>query len=174
MSQVKLKPLILMDIFKRQTDEEHRLKVPELLEELARCGVRAERKGIYRDIEALCEYGADIRKSGTGYYLAKRDVNWQDLRAIAAAVSGAAFISQKRTQELLQTLGSLASEHQARRLAGALTAQKCETNQLLDNLERVETAIAQRRQLTFAMAGRGKRGEGAPRRRSATSMTSSW
>ena len=36
MSNTKLKPLYLMDIFRELTDEEHRLTVPELVEELQR------------------------------------------------------------------------------------------------------------------------------------------
>ena len=39
MSNTKLKPLYLMDIFREMTDEEHRLTVPELVEELQRRGV---------------------------------------------------------------------------------------------------------------------------------------
>ena len=41
------------------TDERHRMTVPELLEELQRRGITAEREGIYRDIDALIQYGAD-------------------------------------------------------------------------------------------------------------------
>ena len=47
------------------TDERHRMTVPELLEELQRRGITAERKGIYRDIDALIQYGADIKHTGS-------------------------------------------------------------------------------------------------------------
>ena len=53
MANTKLKPLYLLDIFREMTDERHRMTVPELLEELQRRGITAERKGIYRDIDAL-------------------------------------------------------------------------------------------------------------------------
>ena len=49
MANTKLKPLYLLDIFREMTDERHRMTVPELLEELQRRGITAERKGIYRD-----------------------------------------------------------------------------------------------------------------------------
>ena len=65
MANTKLKPLYLLDIFREMTDERHRMTVPELLEELQRRGITAERKGIYRDIDALIQYGADIKHTGS-------------------------------------------------------------------------------------------------------------
>ena len=81
MANTKLKPLYLLDIFREMTDERHRMTVPELLEELQRRGITAERKGIYRDIDALIQYGADIKHTGTGYYLARGSFQGMSLNA---------------------------------------------------------------------------------------------
>ena len=49
----KLKLLYLMKILLEKTDEEHPMPLAELLEQLALFGVKAERKSIYDDMEAL-------------------------------------------------------------------------------------------------------------------------
>jgi len=145
MSNTKLKPLYLMDIFRELTDEEHRLTVPELVEELQRRGVRSERKGIYRDIDALIEYGADIRKTGTGYYLAKREFTNSELRTVAWALKSAAFISRRRTALLLEKVSALGGQYMGKKLVrGGITAPKSENDELLTAIDVLDKAIASR------------------------------
>ena len=68
----KSKLLALLHIFEQQTDEEHLLNVPQLVELLARQGILCERKSVYSDIDALNALGYDIRlrrgRSG-GYWI---------------------------------------------------------------------------------------------------------
>ena len=151
MSNTKLKPLYLMDIFRELTDEEHRLTVPELVEELQRRGVRSERKGIYRDIDALIEYGADIRKTGTGYYLAGREFTSSELRTVTWALKSAGFISQRRTAQLVAKVAALGGEHALKKIVrGGMTAQKSENDEMLNAIDVLDKAIAARRQVTFS------------------------
>ena len=151
MSNTKLKPLCLMDIFREMTDEEHRLNVPELVEELQSRGVRAERKGVYRDIEALREYGVDIRHSGGGYYLAEREFTQDELKVMAWAVQAAEFITERRTDELIHKLRRLAGVHGGRQLIrGCSASLKHSDSEQAVILDVLDGAIAQRRQVTFA------------------------
>ena len=94
MANTKLKPLYLLDIFREMTDERHRMTVPELLEELQRRGITAELKGIYRDIDALIQYGADIKHTGTGYYLARGELSRDELKCLIWALRSANFLSR--------------------------------------------------------------------------------
>lgn len=57
----KSKLLALLRIFEQQTDENHLLNVPQLVEMLARQGILCERKSVYSDIEALNALGYDIQ-----------------------------------------------------------------------------------------------------------------
>lgn len=150
MSSTKLKPLYLMDIFQELTDEEHRLTVPELIELLAQKGIKAERKGLYRDIDALIEYGADIRKTGTGYYLGRRRFTSGELKVLSSAVQAAGFISERRTQELTSKIASMAGAHQAKHLKnGNIGGVKCKNDEVLNIIDIVDRAITARRQITF-------------------------
>ena len=56
----RLKLLYLLDILNTYTDDEHALSMAELVSKLDACGVNAERKALYTDIEELRKYGADI------------------------------------------------------------------------------------------------------------------
>ena len=53
----KAKLLHLYQILLRQTDEDHPLTVAQLIEELARWDIKAERKSIYDDLESLRQFG---------------------------------------------------------------------------------------------------------------------
>ena len=57
----KSKLLALLRIFEQQTDENHLLNVPQLVELLEAQGIRCERKSVYSDIEALGALGYDIK-----------------------------------------------------------------------------------------------------------------
>ena len=60
----KLKLLYLKDILMEKTDEEHYLKMEEIIKLLSEKEIAAERKSIYNDIEMLRKYGVDIDSSG--------------------------------------------------------------------------------------------------------------
>lgn len=52
------KLLLLMHILYQQTDEDHRLSVTQLTEQLAALGIPCERKSIYSDIETCVSWAA--------------------------------------------------------------------------------------------------------------------
>ena len=52
-SHQKLKLLYLMKILLDKTDDEHSMTVPEMIEELAKVGITAERRSIYESTELL-------------------------------------------------------------------------------------------------------------------------
>ena len=62
----------------RETSETHPCTMQEIIGKLQECGVSAERKSIYDDMEVLRSFGMDIKfKRGkyTGYYVAAESVN---------------------------------------------------------------------------------------------------
>ena len=59
----KLKLLHILRLLNEKTDENHYLTAAQLIEELDKEGIRAERKSIYSDIQELVDYGYDILKS---------------------------------------------------------------------------------------------------------------
>ncbi|WP_432214916.1 hypothetical protein, partial [Salmonella enterica] len=56
----KLKLLYILKIFLEETDEEHQITMPELIEKLKRYDVKAERKSVSRDLDVLRDFGYEI------------------------------------------------------------------------------------------------------------------
>lgn len=101
------KALFVLDILRRETDVEHRLSAPALLKRLEEHGIRAERRSIYRAVDALRAHGERIEKTPTGYYYAREAPDKNDLYALTAAVQTAGFLSDARKQALFRALGAL-------------------------------------------------------------------
>ena len=88
-SNQKTKLLHLYRILLRKTDEEHPLTVQQLIEELARLDIKAERKSIYDDLEALRLFGLDVqcRKGKVpGWFVGGRDFELPEVKLLMDAV----------------------------------------------------------------------------------------
>ena len=69
----KLRLLYLYKILNEMTDDSHMLTSSEIISELEKYGVSAERKTVYNDVNLLKEFGVDIL-SGRGKILSHQ---WQ-------------------------------------------------------------------------------------------------
>ena len=99
----KSKLLALLRIFEQQTDENHLLNVPQLVEMLARQGILCERKSVYSDIEALNALGYDIQlKRGRhgGYWMASRTFDLAELKLLVDAVQSSRVISKSTSDKI--------------------------------------------------------------------------
>ena len=70
--------ILYLEKILRETSETHPCTMQEIIGKLQECGVSAERKSIYDDMEVLRSFGMDIKfKRGkyTGYYVAAESVN---------------------------------------------------------------------------------------------------
>ncbi len=114
------KLLRLQEIFLRETDEDHPITMPKLLERLESFGISAERKSVYENIQVLDQCGCEIlserRGSQTYYYAVGRPFELSELRLLADAVSSSRFITERKSNQLMEKLGSLCSVHQAAQL----------------------------------------------------------
>ena len=144
MSNTKLKPLYLSDLFHKNTDSEHRVSVNELVDMLEKLGISAERKGLYRDIDALVEYGLDIKKTTSGYFLDKRKFSLAEIRILISAVQSASFISDKRTQELVSKLMDYLSVYQAEAILqqSNIATVKNDNEEIFTIIEAINIAIS--------------------------------
>ncbi len=115
----KLKAMYLMKILLDNTDEEHPLTMSEIIEELGRYGISAERKSIYSDIEALRVYGINIetkKDKSVGYYVGERLFETPELKLLVDAVQASKFITRKKSDVLIKKLETLTSKRGAQRL----------------------------------------------------------
>lgn len=151
----KLKLLYLMKILLDKTDEDHSMTVNEMISELSDYGIKAERKSIYDDIEALRHYGIDIlmKKSKTyDYFIANRLFELPELKLLVDIVQSSKFITHKKSNDLIKKIESLTSIHQARKLQRQVyVANRVKTmNELIYcNVDTLHTAISENCQISF-------------------------
>ena len=151
----KLKLLYLYQILLQKTDEEHKLSMDELLAALARHGIEAERKSIYSDIAALQDFGLDVvlqRGPGGGYYVASREFELPELKLLVDAIQCSRFITEKKSNELIKKIESLASEPQAHALQRQVYVSdrvKTINESIYYNIDTLHNAISEGVQITF-------------------------
>ena len=117
LSHQKLKMMYLAKILMEKTDEEHTITVPEMIAELSKLGISAERKSIYDDLEYLQLYGLDIcsnKTRTTNYYIASRDFELPELKLLVDSVQASKFITRKKSMELISKIEKLTSHENAK------------------------------------------------------------
>jgi len=151
----KLKLLYLMTMLQERTDEAHGITMPEIISELERLGVKAERKSIYSDLESLRQFGLKIEtKKGqaAGYYLSGRDFELSELKLLVDAVQAARFITVEKGQELVKKLERLTSGYGARQLqrqVSVMNRVKTMNQSVCSNVDKIYEAMMSDSQITF-------------------------
>ena len=103
----KVKLLRLYEVLLRQSDEEHPISVPELIGALARWDIKAERKSVYDDLDALAELGVDIQSRkgrNAGWFIGARDFELAELKLLVDAVQSSRFITKRKSDSLIRKL----------------------------------------------------------------------
>ena len=151
----KTKLLHLYQILLHQTDEDHPITVAQMIEQLARYDIKAERKSIYDDLEALRLFGLDIqcrRGKTPGWFVGERDFELPEVKLLMDAVQSSRFITQKKSDVLIRKLESLASMHQAGQLQRQVYVSgriKVMNESIYYNVDKLHTAIAGQKAITF-------------------------
>lgn len=151
----KLKLLYLMKYLLEKSDEEHPLSVADMIAELERYGVKAERKSIYDDLEALRIFGLDIvqvRGKTTGYYVGARDFELAELKLLVDSVQSSKFITHKKTLALIKKIESLASVYDAQLLQRQVFVRnrvKSMNESVYYNVDKISNAITADKVIKF-------------------------
>ncbi|MCF2557463.1 WYL domain-containing protein [Fournierella massiliensis] len=176
----KAKLLVLKNILERKTDEDHPLSVPQLIRALEAEGIRAERKSIYNDIEALRASGVDVELSrgrGGGYYLGSRTFELPELKLLVDAVQASQFITKDKSKKLIRKLEGLTSEAQARKMQRQVFVSgrvKTMNESIYYNVDALHEAIARDRQVQFQYLEWDLRKRRVPRRGGQIYQASPW
>ncbi len=113
--KAKLKTLYIMRILQDETDAEHGLSLRQIIDRLADYDIQAERKGIYRDIEVLREFGLDIQtfqRNPVEYAIVRRDFTLSELMLLVDAVESCKFLTKRQSRALTTNLKLLASDNE--------------------------------------------------------------
>ena len=114
----KSRPLYVANYLKKKSDNIQWVTQKDILDYLyEEYGIMPDRKTIKRDIAMLRdEMGMDIEEeSYKGYRLRSREFELDDLKILAECVYAAKFISEERSNDLIDVLCEFCSEKQAQK-----------------------------------------------------------
>ena len=155
-SNQKFEFTYLMKIMVEKTDDEHSLTMPQILEELEKYEVSAERKSIYEDFKDMSKLGIDVIKEQRGretfYHIAGREFELAEVKLLIDAVQSAKFITQKKSKSLISKVKNFVSEHQAKQLQRQIVINdrvKTMNESVYYNVDDIHTAINQNRKIKF-------------------------
>lgn len=156
LSRQKQKLLTMKKLFESKTDENHSITGARLIDILAGCGIKAERKTIYDDIKTLCDSGMSIETTKDGhsnaYYLADRTFQDEELYVLADAVASCRFLTKKKSQELIKKLQTLTSEYKAKQLRRIIYVDNRTKNfneQIYYSINKIQAGIFDEKQISF-------------------------
>ena len=152
----KLKIFYILDYLQKNSHQEHPVRAAELLSMLERQhNIVCDRKTVYSDIAALQDYGVDIvsipGKNG-GYYIASRNFELPELKLLIDAVQSSRFLTERKSRELIEKLCNQCSIHDARLMRRDVLVSgrvKSMNETIYYNVDAIQEAIAQNRQITF-------------------------
>ena len=152
----KLKILYILDYLQKNSHENHPVRAADLISMLSRQhNISCDRKTVYSDVAALQDYGVDIvsvpGKNG-GYYIASRNFELPELKLLIDAVQSSRYLTEKKSRELIEKLCTQCNEEDAalmRRNVLVSGRVKSMNETIYYNVDAVQEAIFQNRQITF-------------------------
>ncbi len=152
----KFKLYHLKNIMVNKTDDTHALTMPEILEELEKCDVTAERKSIYSDLESLEMLGVEITSIQVGkhtyYSVCGREFELPELKLLVDAIQSSKFITVKKSNELIKKLEGFCSKYEASQLQRQVFVQdriKTMNESIYYSVDTINAAINENRQIKF-------------------------
>lgn len=131
--------------------------MPQIMYELEKYGVTAERKSIYNDFQDMTEkFGIEIIKEQIGretyYHVDSRKFELAEVKLLIDAIQSSKFITQSKSRELITKIKSFVSEHQAKQLQRQVYINdrvKAMNESVYYNVDDIHTAINQNKKIRF-------------------------
>ena len=154
--ETKLRALCLLKILYERTDEDHPLSTAELIQLLEdEYDLHVYRTTVSNDIEQLKQFGIEIytvRTVQNKYFLNDRLFDIPELKLLIDAVESSKFITEKKSKELVEKLGTLASKNKASELRRNLCIEgrlKPANEQIYYIVDALNDAINQGKKVSF-------------------------
>ena len=153
----KFKFTYLMEIMQAKTDDDHSLTMPQIMDELEKYDVTAERKSIYADFADMTEkFGVEVIKEQIGretyYHVGSRKFELAEVKLLIDAIQSSKFITQTKSRELITKIKSFVSEHQAKQLQRQVYINdrvKAMNESVYYNVDYIHTAINENKKIKF-------------------------
>ena len=152
----KFKFTYLMKVMLEKTDDDHALTMSQIMEELEKYDVTAERKSIYQDFADMEKFGIDIIKEQAGrdtlYHVASREFELAEVKLLVDAIQSSKFITQTKSRDLISKLKTFVSEYQGSTLQRQVFIDnrvKSMNESVFYNVDEVYNAINDNKKIRF-------------------------
>lgn len=152
----KIKLLKIMEILRQETDEEHPMTKVELAARLVAMHVSCSPRSLIRDIKLLNEQGYEIMERLIGhekaYFVCDRSFSVPELKILIDAVQAASFVTEKKTDELVDKIAALGGSHRAGILKGNIVkfnTRKHRNETVYYTVGFIEDAIQKNKKIIF-------------------------
>lgn len=152
----KIKILKLLEILRQKTDELHPMTTNQLVTELGAMEIPCDRRTLSQDIATLNEAGYEVMSAMVGhekgYYVADRRFSIPELKILLDAIHAAAFITEKKSEELIGKVADLAGTYRAevlRRNMVCFNTRKHSNEHIYYTVDVLEEAILTNRKVIF-------------------------
>ena len=141
------------DILKTHSDYEHPLTQAEIKSHLKKdYGISIERKAVSRNLSLLKEMGVEIESNRKGSYIDVRDFEDSELHMLIDGVLSSKHISTTHSKNLISKLCGLSNKYFkscVKNITSVDDWSKTDNQELFLNIELVDEAIANKRQVKF-------------------------
>ena len=152
----KLKIFYILDYLQKNSHQDKPVGAQELISMLDRQhNISCDRKTVYSDIKALQDYGVDIislpGRNG-GFFVATRNFELPELKLLIDAVQSSRYLTEKKSKELIEKLCNQCNEHDAKLMKRNVLVSgrvKSMNESIYYNVDAIQEAIAENRQITF-------------------------
>ncbi len=153
-NEYKIKLLILWDILRRFTDEEHPMNTDEIIEKLAEKGIASSRKVLVADIALLNEYGYEVlsfKKKYHYYYVANRPFDTAEIVLLSDVIKASKLTTSQKNNIIGKLSGTLCS-YQAMLISKNIVSfdrGKFGNSSFIYSVDSIERAINENKQISF-------------------------
>ncbi len=151
----RIKYIKLLEILNQESDVDRPLSTTTLIKKLAERDVHVDRKVLYEDIKVLNATGYEvklIKKKQNFYYIPKREFDIPELRIIIDAIEASTFISEEKTNELIDKVATLSGSYRKKlllRYNNYFDANKHTNEEVYISVNEIEEAINRKVKLEF-------------------------
>ena len=152
----KVKLLKLLELLRKRTDEQHPMTTSEICTAMDELGIPCDRRIVKQDVDNLNDLGYEVMVTMVGhekaYYVEDRSFSLPELKILIDAVHASSFITEKKSEELIEKLAALAGEHRAevlKRNMVCFNTRKHSNEKILYTIDTLEEAILTQKKVIF-------------------------
>lgn len=151
----RIRIMKIWEILNRESDEDNPLTTEQILDRLEGMGIPCHRKTLYEDIKILNATGYEVmvnRAISNEYYVVERAFDLPELQVLMDAVQASRFISERKTEEFVKKIASLAGSNKGdvlKRNVVAFNTSKCTNEKIFYIINEITQALENKKKISF-------------------------